>query len=538
MIPIGTLSILLSNLEFFSLPWELLTRNNPFSDLYHTDVLDSVILIPYFLVLVLLSIYGLHRYHLIYLYLRNRHKAPLILKEFGQLPSVTVQLPIYNERYVVGRLLKAATTLNYPREKLEIQVLDDSTDETSKIAEGLCHEYVTLGHHVHYLHRNSRKGFKAGALAEGLKVAEGEFIAIFDADFVPPRDILRHMVKHFTNPEIGVVQGRWTWLNQNYSLLTRVESLLLDSHFTIEHGGRNFSGLFFNFNGTVGMWRRAAIESSGGWQHDTLTEDTDLSYRAQMKGWRFVYAPHITCPSELPVEMNAFKIQQARWAKGLTQNAKKILPRIWNSPLPIRVKVEAFFHLSANICYPLLLALAYLLLPAITIRSHRGWSQVFTIDLPLFLIATGSIFAFYLVTQKELDPRNWKKSIKFIPLLMAVGIGLSLSNTKAVFEALIGWKSSFKRTPKYCVEKRQDSWKIKGYSMNLGWTPLLELIHGCYFTFILYHSATGSHYTLIPFLMLFMLGYFYTGSLSLLQKRLPHLVPAARTRNLNSFTNG
>ena len=537
-IKMGALSILLFDLDFFGPLRKPFVPNDPFQGLYRANAFDLAILIPYFLVLVLLSIYGFHRYYLIYLYLRNRHKAPMPSKRFEHLPPVTVQLPLYNERYVVGRLLEAATALDYPREKLEIQVLDDSTDETSQIAEELVKEYAARGHRVRYLHRSNRRGFKAGALAEGLKVAEGEFIAIFDADFVPPRNVLRQMVEYFTDPEVGVVQGRWTWLNRDYSLLTHVESLLLDGHFTIEHGGRNFSGLFFNFNGTAGMWRRAAIESAGGWEHDTLTEDTNLSYRAQMKGWRFVYAPHIACPSELPVEMNAFKTQQARWAKGLIQNAKKLLPRIWRSPLPLRVKVEASFHLTANICYPLMVALAYLLLPAMILRAHQGWFQVLTIDLPLFLAATGSVSTFYLVAQRELNPRGWKKSIKFVPLLMAIGIGLSLSNTKAVFEALLGWKSGFARTPKYCVEKGKDSWASKKYSPGGGWTPAVELMHGGYFTFIFYYAATGAHYIVTPLLMLFVAGYFYMGGMSLLQKPLRRLLPAARARTFLSPTSG
>ena len=534
----GALSILWFDLDLFRSLWERFVPDDPFQGLYRADGFDLAILIPYFLVLVLLSVYGVHRYSLVYLYLRTRHKAPIPSKRFERLPSVTVQLPLYNERYVVGRLLKAATALDYPRERLEIQVLDDSTDETTEIAKELVREYAARGHRVRYLHRSNRRGFKAGALAEGLKVAAGEFIAIFDADFVPPRGILRQMVEYFTDPEVGLVQGRWTWLNRDYSLLTRVESLLLDAHFTIEHGGRSFSGLFFNFNGTAGMWRRSAIESSGGWEHDTLTEDTDLSYRAQMRGWRFVYAPHIVCPSELPVEMNAFKAQQARWAKGLIQNAKKLLPRLWRSPLPLRVKVEAFFHLTANVCYPLMVALAYLLLPAMILRAHQGWFEVLSIDLPLFLAATGSVSTFYLVAQRELDPQNWKKSIKFVPLLMAIGIGLSLSNTKAVFEALLGWKSGFARTPKYCVEKGKEPWESKKYSAGWGWTPVVELVHGGYFTYIFYYAATGAHYFVTPFLILFVTGYFYMGGMSLLQKPLRRLLPAARARTLLSLTSG
>ena len=491
---------------------------NPFDQLESVDGIGLVVLVPYFSVLIVLSLYGLHRYYLICLYLQNRHKAPRPRKKFGRLPSVTVQLPLYNERYVVTRLLKAITRLNYPRDRLEIQVLDDSTDETREIAEELSRQYTAQGFRFRYIQRSTRQGYKAGALSAGLRVAEGEFIANFDADFVPPKNILLQMIHYFTDPQIGMVQGRWTWLNRNYSLLTRVQSILLDGHFTIEHGGRNFSGLFFNFNGTAGMWRRAAIESAGGWESNTLTEDTDLSYRAQLRGWKFIYDPRIICPSELPVEMNAFKLQQARWAKGLLQNARKLLPRIWAADLPLRIKVESFFHLTANISYPLMVVLAHLVLPAMILRAYQGWVQVIFIDLPLFLAATGSVTSFYLVAQRELDPQGWPRTIKFILPLMATGIGLSLSNAKAVGEALVGWDSPFARTPKYCVENRKDHWVRKGYSSGGGWTPAVELVHGSYFSFILYYALTGPTFYVVPFLALFVTGYFYLGGMSLLQK--------------------
>ncbi len=498
--------------------WDRILGKTHLDHLASADGIDLVVLVPYFSVLILLSLYGLHRYYLIYLYLRNRHKAPRPRKKFDRLPSVTVQLPLYNERYVVTRLLEAVTRLDYPRDRLEIQVLDDSTDQTQEIAEELSRQYTAQGFRVRYIHRRIRQGYKAGALAAGLRVAKGEFIANFDADFVPPKDILLQMIHYFTDPQVGMVQGRWTWLNRDYSLLTRVESILLDGHFTVEHGGRNFSGLFFNFNGTNGMWRRAAIESAGGWESDTLTEDTDLSYRAQLRGWKFIYDPRIICPSELPVEMNAFKLQQARWAKGLLQNAKKLLPRIWTAHLPVRIKVESFFHLTANLSYPLMVMLAHLVLPAMILRTYHGWVQVISIDLPLFMAATGSVTSFYLVAQRELDPQGWTRTIKFIPPLMATGIGLSLSNAKAVGEALLGWDSPFARTPKYCVGNRNDNWTRKGYSSGGGWTPAVELVHGSYFSFILYYASTGPNFYIVPFLALFVTGYFYLGGMSLLQK--------------------
>ncbi len=343
-----------------------------------------------------------------------------------------------------------------PLDKLDVQVLDDSTDETQAVAQGLVEQYAARGFPVTYHHRTNREGFKAGALAEGMKTAKGEFIAIFDADFVPPEDFLMRTIHHLTDPKIGMVQTRWTHINRNYSFLTEVEAILLDGHFVLEHSGRARSNVFFNFNGTAGVWRRSAIEEAGGWQHDTLTEDTDLSYRAQLKGWKFIYLQDVECPAELPVEMTAFKTQQARWAKGLIQTAKKILPSVMKSDQPFRVKLEAWYHLTANLSYPLMVVLSVLLLPAMIIRFYQGWFQMLYIDLPLFMASTFSISSFYLVSQRELFPRSWPRALLYLPFLMALGIGLTITNTRAVLEALVGQKSAFARTPKYRVESKKD----------------------------------------------------------------------------------
>src|SRR6202040_4084347 len=333
----------------------------------------------------------------------------------GQLPFVTIQLPIFNEQFVIDRLIDAVCKLDYPRDRFEIQVLDDSTDETTGVAQEIVERYARgfagmAPQPIAYLHRSNRHGYKAGALDKGLDVAKGELIAIFDADFVPPPQWLNQVVHHFAEPGVGMVQTRWTHLNRNYSFLTQVEAILLDGHFVLEHGGRSRAGVFFNFNGTAGMWQRKAIEEAGGWQHDTLTEDTDLSYRAQLKGWKFKYLQDVECPAELPIEMTAFKTQQARWAKGLIQTGKKILPKVFKSKAPFRVKVEAFYHLSANLSYPLMIVLSTLLMPAMIIRSFGGWFQMLVIDLPLFLASTFSISSFYLVSQKELFPRRWPRT--------------------------------------------------------------------------------------------------------------------------------
>jgi cellulose synthase/poly-beta-1,6-N-acetylglucosamine synthase-like glycosyltransferase len=491
-----------------------------FKGLYTPNAFDLALLIPYFVVMVILAAYGLHRYALVYMYYRNRKNATTEAPaRFEELPRITVQLPIFNEQYVVDRLVDAICRLDYPKDKLDIQVLDDSTDETVQVAAAVVERYAALGHPITYIHRGNRDGFKAGALQHGMQSSKGEFIAIFDADFVPPEDWLQRVVDHFADPQVGMVQTRWTHLNRNYSFLTEVEAILLDGHFILEHGGRSRSQVFFNFNGTAGMWRRQAIEDGGGWQHDTLTEDTDLSYRTQLKGWKFKYVQDIECPAELPIEMTAFKTQQARWAKGLIQTGKKILPRIFKSDVPWRIKVEAFYHLTANISYPLMIVLSTLLLPAMIIRSFGGWLMMLVVDLPLFLASTFSVSSFYLVSQKELMPRNWPRTFLFLPFLMSLGIGLTLTNTRAVLEALFGIKSSFKRTPKYNVQSKADRAMARKYRRRLGLVPWLELLVGCYFALMCWYAYSSGNYWTIPFLILFVVGYWYTGLMSLLQGR-------------------
>jgi len=501
-----------------------------FQGLYQVNGFDLALLIPYFIVLIILAAYGSHRYWMVYIYYKykkNKTEGPAV--HFEDLPRVTVQLPIFNEQYVVDRLLDAVCRLDYPREKLDIQLLDDSTDETVEVARALVDRYAALGHPVTYHHRDNREGFKAGALAEGLKTAKGEFVAIFDADFVPPSDFLQKCIHHFTDPKIGMVQTRWTHINRHYSLLTEVEAILLDGHFVLEHSARARTGVFFNFNGTAGIWRRVAIDEAGGWEHDTLTEDTDLSYRAQLKGWKFVYLPDVECPAELPVEMTAFKTQQARWAKGLIQVSKKILPKVLSSNTPRRVKVEAWYHLTANLSYPLMIVLSVLLLPAMIIRFYQGWFQMLYIDLPLFMASTFSISSFYLVSQKELFPRTWPRVLLFLPFLMALGIGLTITNTRAVLEALIGKQTAFARTPKYRVESKKDKIGATKYRKRLGWVPWLELAIGTYFALTVYYAIDNDNFFTVPFLLLFVIGYWYTGLMSLLQGRFAGLSIGSET---------
>jgi cellulose synthase/poly-beta-1,6-N-acetylglucosamine synthase-like glycosyltransferase len=503
-----------------------------FKGLYQANAFDMALLIPYFVVLILLASYGVHRYILVYLYYKHRKKRTTEPPgQFSDLPRVTVQLPIFNERFVVERLLDAICRMNYPPDKLDIQVLDDSTDETQAVARGLVERYATRGCPISYYHRSNREGYKAGALAEGMQTSKGEFIAIFDADFVPPEDFLLRTIHHFADPTIGMVQTRWTHINRHYSFLTEVEAILLDGHFVLEHSGRACSGVFFNFNGTAGVWRRSAIEQAGGWQHDTLTEDTDLSYRAQLKGWKFVYLQDVECPAELPVEMTAFKTQQARWAKGLIQTGKKILPQVLKSDQPFHVKFEAWYHMTANISYPLMIVLSVLLLPAMIIRFYQGWFQMLYIDLPLFLASTFSISSFYLVSQRELFPRRWPRAILYLPCLMALGIGLTITNTIAVLEALVGKQTAFARTPKYHVESKKDKISSSKYRRRLGWVPWIELLIGAYFALTVYYALDNENYITVPFLILFVGGYWYTGLMSLLQGRFSGLTLGAESHS-------
>jgi cellulose synthase/poly-beta-1,6-N-acetylglucosamine synthase-like glycosyltransferase len=503
-----------------------------FKGLYQANGFDMALLIPYFMVLILLASYGIHRYTLVYLYYRKRgNQTAQPTEEFAELPPVTIQLPIFNEQYVVDRLLQAVCRLDYPRAKLDIQLLDDSTDETANVARELVDHYAAQGFPVTYVHRTNRAGFKAGALHEGLKTAKGEFIAIFDADFVPPPDFLLRTIHHFVDPGVGMVQTRWTHINRSYSFLTEVEAILLDGHFVLEHSGRARHNVFFNFNGTAGIWRRQAIDDAGGWEHDTLTEDTDLSYRAQLKGWKFIYRQDIECPAELPVEMTAFKTQQARWAKGLIQTGKKILPRVLRSEQPFRVKLEAWYHLTANLSYPLMVILSVLLLPAMVIRFYQGWFQMLYIDIPLFLASTFSISSFYLVSQRELFPRTWLRTVLYLPFLMALGIGLTLTNTIAVLEALLGKQSAFARTPKYRVETKKDVVRATKYRKRLGWVPWAELLIGSYFALTVYYALDNENYLTVPFLLLFVVGYWYTGLMSLLQGRFAALSVAGESHS-------
>jgi len=489
------------------------------SSLYQLDAFDWTILIVYFGILTVLAIYGVYRVKQVIEFWRYSKFPPQPKGAFSadKLPVITVQLPLFNEMYVVERLVKAVTEIDYPRDRMEIQVLDDSTDETVSIAQATVEHYARAGFDIHYIHRDDRTGFKAGALEKGMKTAKGELIAIFDADFVPKPDFLRKLVHYFTDPTVGCAQMRWAHINGSYNLLTRLQTIMLDGHFVIEQTTRNRSGNFFNFNGTAGIWRREAILLSGGWQHDTLTEDTDLSFRAQLMGWRFVYLLDEEAPAEIPVEINAFKAQQRRWAKGVLQVWFKLYRRIWYAPLPMRVKVEMFFRLTGNISYPLMIVASFMQFPLLVVRYNQGLHQLMMLDVPLLFFSTISVVFFYGSAIWYLDKKRGRR-LWHLPLVMGLGIGLAFSNARAVIEALAGVKSDFVRTPKYRVEKTDDeSWKRKKYKRKHGWLPLLELGFAFYFVLAIGYAVRMHMWGPIAFLMLFLFGYGYMGMMSLLQ---------------------
>jgi cellulose synthase/poly-beta-1,6-N-acetylglucosamine synthase-like glycosyltransferase len=482
--------------------------------------MEAAVIALYLVVLTILGVYGFHRAHLVYLFWRHRNKRFEPAAQWKELPEVTVQLPMFNELYVAERLLDSIARLDYPKDKLELQVLDDSTDETTEIVAKKVAELKADGFDIVHLRREDRYGFKAGALEHGMKIARGDFLMVFDADFVPTPSIIKHLIHHFTDPKVGMVQARWDHLNRDYSMLTRAQSLMLDGHFVIEHIARNRSGRFFNFNGTAGIWRKTAIIDAGGWQHDTITEDMDLSFRAQIRGWKFIYVPDAVAPAEVPCEMNSFKGQQFRWAKGSAQTTKKVLPMVLRANLPWRIKMEAIFHLTNNFAYLFLVALACLQLPNMLLRRKIDNPQLLLLDVPLFLATSGSIVLFYLSTHHFLYRNIWDAA-KRLPLMMALGIGLSLNNAHAVLEGLLTRDAEFVRTAKHGITKNTDNWKKKTvkYRASKNIATVLEVLFGMYFIFTIGLAAYTGAWMSIPFLVLFMVGFLYVGLLSLYQAR-------------------
>ncbi|MFQ5491536.1 MAG: cellulose synthase family protein [Phycisphaerae bacterium] len=484
--------------------------------------LSHVAIGSYILVLGMLCVYALHRYQLVYLYHKHRRNRALPLGPVEPLPRVTVQLPMYNERYVARRIIEAACRLDYPADRLQIQVLDDSTDDTVQIARNTVDQCRRQGCNVQYIHRNNRCGYKAGALENGLTRADGELICIFDADFVPPADVLRRSVGYFADPQVGMVQLRWEHINRSHSLLTKIQAVLLDGHFVIEHGARHRSGRFMSFNGTAGLWRARCIHHAGGWQHDTLTEDLDLSYRAQLQGWKFIFVPDVVAPAELPPDIIAFKDQQHRWAKGGAQTCRKLLPTLLRARVPFKVKWEAFFHLTSCTVHLYMVALILLLLPVLLITAGQRTAfsaGTLLLDASLFLIATGGASSFYVASQRELS-RSWFDSVCLLPFLMALGVGMSLNNARATLAGLSGQGGEFVRTPKFGVDDVEGrGWKLrKQYRSGRRHRiqPFVELGMAIYLTACIALCVQTQWLTLgLPFLGLFALGCFYVGISSL-----------------------
>ena len=465
----------------------------------------TIVSFVYLTCLSILSLFALHRLYLTVQYLKIRKRSTPSREDFyagprggvtlSHFPMITVQLPVYNEKNVVERLIKAVSEFEYPKDRFEIQVLDDSTDETSELIQKTISDLKNI--QIFHIQRKNREGFKAGALAHGLKKANGEFIAIFDADFVPPRDFLTKMLPSFEDPKVGMVQARWGHLNERENLLTRVQAILLNGHFGVEHAVRSSNDLFFNFNGTAGIWRKKAIEASGGWTSDTLTEDLDLSYRAQLSGWKFVYHPEVIAPAELPSVVPAFKTQQSRWAKGASQTATKMIPRIISSRILFRQKMEAFFHLLSNWAYPLLAILAI----------FYPWASVqYPTQAILWAGSWSCLALFFLVSDEKRE--LWKRVLE-LPLLIAVCAGMSITNGIAVVSGFFQGGGEFQRTPKHGnLSKKyvvQSSWLISS----------LEVVLGFYFVCWSIAAILTHEFHLLFALFLFAFGFLYVGVKSL-----------------------
>jgi len=467
-------------------------------------------------VLLALCAFGFHRYVVLIRYIRYRRNVPPPVPPLdpGALPVVTVQLPMYNERFVVERLLDAVAALAYPRHLLEIQVLDDSTDDTTVRAERKVAELRAEGLDIQLIHRKDRSGFKAGALQYGLAKARGEFIYILDADFLPEPEALSRLLPQFANPAVGMVQTRWGHLNREQSALTRVQSILLDGHFLLEQGSRSRSGKFFHFNGTAGMWRKRCIEDAGGWEPDTLTEDLDLSFRAQMKGWRFVYLNDVVTPAELPADMNAFKVQQHRWTKGAIQNALKWLRPVWQADLPLPVKLEATAQLTNNFVYLFMVILLFLLMPIPGLVPDWSWGAI--PGAVVFLVGTFSVIVFYATTALSLYPAQWFRDLLHVPLLLALGVGLSLNNARAVVEALQGKPSVFVRTP-----KSGGSLGTRRYRSAASVTTWMEGALGLVFAILAVADAFQGNWFSVPFQALFAVGFLFVSWPCLKKRDLP-----------------
>lgn len=483
------------------------------SSLFHLT--GNVALFIYCVGLMAITIYCLLQFHLLIHYKAKKGKYLSNIKstkDNGNFePIVTIQLPIFNEMYVVKRLLQSIIEIDYPIEKLEIQVLDDSTDDTVAITKSEVEKYRALGYDISHVTRIDRKGYKAGALKSATEFAKGEFIAIFDADFLPEKDFLKKTIRHFRNPNVGVVQTRWEHLNQNYSLLTRVQALQLNVHFTVEQLGRKVGNFLLQFNGTAGVWRKSTIADAGGWEADTLTEDLDLSYRAQLKGWKIIYLEDVVAPAELPVEINGLKSQQYRWMKGGAETAKKVLPQVWKSSLSFIQKIHASVHLLGSTIFLAVFAIGFFSVPlAMTLKPLGYDGNIFA----AFLVGLGSIIIIYYVANVEVAwPKENKlrmifKFIILFPIFLALSMGLSFHNSIAVIQGYLGKKSPFVRTPKFAVREIGDKIAKKNYlSKNLGKQTIWEGFFMIYFLVGLVFGIICEEPTFVLMHLLLFIGY-------------------------------
>lgn len=485
--------------------------------------LAIAILIGHFSLLFLLSLFGLHRISLIFRWIRHRHKQPKIKQHFTELPKITVQIPLYNERFVAARVVDTIAALDYPYERLQIQILDDSTDTTSDIIARQVAHHRAIGVPIEHVQREIRQGYKAGALADAMTHATGEFIAIFDADFVPRPSLLLDTVHYFTDPEIAMVQLRWEHLNRHNSRLTETQAMALDAHFSIEQKVRCETGALFNFNGTAGIWRADAIIDAGNWSADTLTEDLDLSYRAQLQGWRLLYLPQLDCPAELPADMNAFKSQQHRWAKGAIQVMLKLMHKVWRSPIGLGRKIESTFHLANNLAYFVMMVdTVLLLLPSLLVREYYDIQHTLWLDLPLLLLSSGGHLAYFLTGQIALGRSTWG-AISKAPAMLLLGVQLALNNARAAGEALLGHESPFIRTPKQgdTTSPPRLTDKITG-NFYLAIRPkgaTLEIILGTLYGLVFIWACSQQMWAAIPFLLILHVGFISSGISSIKSMR-------------------
>ncbi len=479
--------------------------------------MNEIILFVYIFSLFVLLVFSSHGFIMIYYHNKFEKKEhdKTGQNEFNS--TVTIQLPLYNEMYVAERLIDSVCEIDYNKAKLEIQVLDDSTDETVDIVRKKVEEKFNLGFNILHIRRQNREGFKAGALKEGLKTATGDYIAIFDADFLPKKDFLKSTLQYFADDNVGMVQTRWEHLNEDFSLLTKIQALALNGHFVIEQTVRNKAGFFINFNGTGGVWKKSCIEDAGNWHADTLTEDLDLSFRAQLKGWKFIFLRDFTTPAELPLEINALKAQQFRWTKGAIETAKKLLPMVWKANIDLKVKLQSTFHLTNNIVFPFILLAGILNVPLIFIKNSGPYDNFFNF-MSIFVLAFISSFLFYLYAQKDVYI-DWRKKIVLFPIFMAGSMGFALNNTRAVIEGLISRKSEFVRTPKFNVVENEKAIVSNTYlqKMKIDNSAIIELILALYCSIGVIASIYFWEIAALPFHLMFFFGFGIVSVMSIRQ---------------------